>query len=335
MSEPCSLARVVAHHRGGYVVATPSEERWAELSGRFRHAAHGAADRPVVGDLVHVRAVEDRLRIEALLDRRTAIRRNAAGSRTEEQVLAANVDVVFVAVATNLDRFASRVERYVVAAWDSGAEPVVVLTKADLSADVDAIAEEIRLVGLGVPILATSTRAGVGIAEVRGFLEGERTGVLLGPSGVGKSSLVNALLGSDERAVREIRLGDHRGRHTTTSRALLPVPGGGSIIDTPGLRELQLWDDAGVARAFADIDAIGDSCRFGDCAHDAEPGCAIRAALEDGTLDAERYRRYGRLQREAEAMVIRRDARARSELRKEWIKRSAVGREARARKRGG
>lgn len=334
MSELRSPARVVAQHRGAYVVATATEEHWADLSGRFRHAAGSAADLPSVGDLVSIHRVVDRVRIEEVLERRTAIRRNAAGSRTEEQVLAANVDVVFVAVATNLDRFASRIERYVVAAWDSGAEPVVVITKSDLSADVEAIADEIRTVGLGVPIVVTSTRVGQGIEELRAHLIPDRIGVLLGPSGVGKSSLVNALVGVDEQAVRAIRLGDHRGRHTTTSRALLPLPGGGAIIDTPGLRELQLWDEAGVSRAFSDIEDLAASCRFRDCAHGSDPGCAIQASLADGSLDADRYRRYVRLERESAAIALRRNALARIEERKRWKRAARAGEEQRRRKRG-
>lgn len=318
-------ARIVAHHRGAYVAATTTEERWAELSGRFRHDHPGPSELPVVGDRVLLRAHDDRWLVEQVQPRTSAISRNAAGSRTDRQILAANVDVVFLAVATNLDRFASRVERYLIAAWDSGAQPVIVLTKADLCADAQEIVDALAVVSVGVPIVVSSTLEEQGIEELHAHLLPDRIGVLLGPSGVGKSSLVNALAAGTVREVRAIRPGDHRGRHTTTGRALLELPGGGAIIDTPGLRELQLWDDEGVDRAFTDISEMLARCRFSDCAHDTEPGCAIRAALEDGTLDAERYRRYERLRREAAAQRLRRDARARIEARRTWIRRAADG----------
>lgn len=322
MSDPS--ARVIAHHRGAYVVATPTEEHWAEPSPRLYEHEH-----PVVGDLVRIRTELDRVFIEEVLPRRTVISRNAAGKSATQQILATNVDVVFLAMATNLDRFASRTERYLIAAWNSGAEPVIVLTKSDICADPDAIVEELSVVAAGVPILLTSSLEHHGIDALRSTLAPDRVGVLLGPSGVGKSSLVNALVAGADREVRAIRPGDFRGRHTTTGRAWIELPGGGAIIDTPGLRELQLWDDHGVDRAFADVTELTGACRFNDCAHRTEPGCAIVTALEAGRLDADRWRRYLRLRREADAQALRRDARARSDARREWARRTAAGAERR------
>ena len=324
-------ARIVAQHRGAYVVTTEPdhEEHWAELSGRFRHDAVPAGELPAVGDLVALRSSADRLIIDAVLPRASVISRNAAGGRTDEQVLAANVDLALLAIATNLDRFASRVERYIVAAWDSGATPVIVITKADLCADIDAIIDELATVAVGVTVVVTSSLHGDGIADLRAQMHPDRIGVLLGPSGVGKSSLVNALVADANREVKATRAHDKRGRHTTTSRALIELPGGGAIIDTPGLREFKLWDEAGVERAFDDIIELGTTCRFSDCRHTVEPGCAIQAALETGALDAERYGRYLRLKREAEAHALKRNRRAMLEARKEWIRRSAYGEERR------
>ncbi len=330
-------ARIVAQHRGAYVVATEPdhEEIWAELSGRFRHGISNGGELPAVGDLVTLRQVQDRAIIDEVLPRTSAISRNAAGGRTDEQILAANVDVALLAIATNLDRFASRVERYLVAAWDSGATPVIVITKADLCADVDAIIDELASVAVGVPVVVTSSLQGDGIEELRAHLQPDRIGVLLGPSGVGKSSLVNQLVEGANREVKATRAHDRRGRHTTTSRALIHLPGGGAIIDTPGLREFKLWDESGVERAFEDIEALGLTCRFNDCNHKVEPGCAIQGALEDGSLDADRYTRYLRLQREARAHALKRNRRALLDARKEWIRRSGNGDAQRRMKRGG
>ena len=328
-------ARIVAQHRGAYVVTIEPEheEIWAELSGRFRYDTIDAGALPAVGDLVTLHRAHDRAIIDEVLPRTSVISRNAAGGRTDEQVLAANVDLVLLAIATNLDRFASRVERYIVAAWDSGATPVIVITKADLCADVDAIIDELTTVAVGVTVIVTSSLQGDGIDALREQLRPDRIGVLLGPSGVGKSSLVNALVADANREVKATRAHDKRGRHTTTSRALIELPGGGAIIDTPGLRELKLWDESGVERAFDDIIELGATCRFNDCRHGVEPGCAIQAALEVGALDADRYARYLRLKREADAHALKRDRRAQIEMRREWIRRSGDG-DARRRLKG-
>jgi ribosome biogenesis GTPase / thiamine phosphate phosphatase len=318
-----NVARVVAQHRGAYVVvaSTHDQETWTELSSRFYEDSVTAGDLPSVGDLVVLESVEDRVFITSIRPRKSMISRNAAGGRTDEQVLAANVDVAIVAVAANLDRFAARVERYLVAAWDSGATPIVVITKIDLASDPAAIVEEIETVAVGVRILLTSSLLDQGITELKQELQPDRIGVLLGPSGVGKSSLVNALIGQAAREVRATRTHDRRGRHTTTVRALIELPTGGAIIDTPGLREFKLWDESGVDAAFEDIARLEASCKFSDCHHDTEPGCAIKTSLLDGSLDQDRYGRYLKLRREARAQVLKRNRRAQLEARRKKLAR--------------
>ena len=261
---------------------------------------------PAVGDWVLL----DGGFIAEVLARQTAFSRRAAGVETREQVLAANVDVAFV-VAAAIDINLRRIERYLTIAWQSGATPVVVITKADL---VDAVEEP----QIAARIILTSAVTGHGIEEIRGELQPHKTGVLLGPSGVGKSTLINQLMGADVMRTREIhRSGE--GRHMTSHRQLIQLPGGGMIIDTPGLREAQLWEgEEGLSGVFEDIEALALQCRFADCSHQTEPGCAIKAAIDAGSLDPERFRSYRKLQRELRAVAAKSDARLRSEDRKKW-----------------
>jgi len=233
------------------------------------------------------------------------------------QVVAANVDVAFVVCGLDMNYNVRRIERYLTLAWESGAQPVVLLTKADLCDDTDARVFEVESVAFGVPVHAVSAPRGDGVETVRSYVPDGRTAALLGSSGVGKSTLVNALVGEALLATREIRE-DGRGRHTTTHRQLVPLPDGGLVLDTPGMRELQLWDaDEGLHSAFSDVDALAAKCRFADCAHSREPGCAVRSALVAGTLDLERFESWRKLQRELERLARKQDARARSESRKE------------------
>jgi ribosome biogenesis GTPase len=224
-----------------------------------------------------------------------------------EQVLAANIDVAFLVQALPLDFNVRRLERYLAMAWESGAQPVVLLTKTDLVDDVTPYLDEVETVTLGsCPALAVSAKTGAGLDELRPWLEPNRTAVLLGSSGVGKSTIVNALVGEEVLATNEVRADDHAGRHTTSHRELIVLDAGGVILDTPGIRELQLWD-ADLEQTFGDVEEIAANCRFSDCNHDQEPGCAIRAALADGSLSAERWQSYVKLQRELEAIEARRN----------------------------
>jgi ribosome biogenesis GTPase len=309
-------ARVAVEHRTEYVVYAEAGELRAELSGRLRFDG----DHPAVGDWVGVaaRPEEGRATIQALLPRRTAFMRKTAWAETTAQVIAANVDVVFVVCGLDFNYNVRRIERYLTLAWESGAQPVVLLTKADLCDDVEAHVYEVESVAIGVPVHAVSAPTGHGVDDVRSHLRPGLTAALLGSSGVGKSTLVNALVGEELLATREVREDDGHGRHTTTHRQLVLVPSGGLVLDTPGMRELQLWDaDEGIGTAFADIEELAAQCRFHDCAHEREPGCAVRSALLDHQLDRERYESWRKLQRELEHLRVRQDARLLSEARKE------------------
>ena len=308
-------ARVAVEHRSEYVVYSQHGELRAELTGRLRHDD----EHPAVGDWVAVapRADEGRATIHAVLPRRSAFVRKVAWAETKPQVVAANVDVAFVVAGLDLNYNVRRIERYLTLAWESGAQPVVLLTKADLCEDVDSRVYEVESVAFGVPVHAVSAPHGDGVDTVRSYVPPGRTAALLGSSGVGKSTLVNALVGTELLAVREIRE-DGRGRHTTTHRQLVPLPEGGLMLDTPGMRELQLWDaDSGIEAAFQDLESLAAECRFADCAHRREPGCAVRAALANGTLEVERFESWRKLQRELERLAMKQDARARSDSRKE------------------
>jgi ribosome biogenesis GTPase / thiamine phosphate phosphatase len=322
--------RVAVQHRGQYEVLCEAGELRADVAGRLLHDAPSEADLPVVGDWVAVapRPDESAGTIHAVLPRRTRISRKTPWLAAKEQVLAANVDTVLLTTSLNEDLNLRRLERYLATAWDSGAEPVIVLTKADLHPDPQAAAAEVESIAFGVPVLVVSVRTGEGLDEVAEIVRPGRTLVLLGSSGVGKSTLVNTLAGEELLATNELR-DDGRGRHTTSHRQLVVLPSGGLVVDTPGLRELQLWEvGQGVDHSFEDVTELFEHCRFNDCAHDQEPGCAVRAALEDGTLDAVRWESYQKLQRELEHLERRLDKRAQSEARRVWAKRGAEGREA-------
>lgn len=315
-------ARVAAQHRGGYDVLGEAGERRVRVSGRLRHEAGTAGGLPAVGDWVALREET----IQALLPRRSAFSRKAAWAPTEEQVLAANLDSVFVVTALNSDLNLRRLERYLTLAWESGASPVIVLTKADLCDDVGAALLAVEPVAIGVQAHAVSNLTGAGLEQLESHLAPARTIALLGSSGVGKSSLANRLAGDELQATKEIAE-DGRGRHTTTSRQLIRLPAGALLVDTPGLRELQLWDaDEGIHEAFADVDELAAECRFNDCSHTREPGCAVQAAIEEGRLPLTRLQSYRQLQRELERLALKQNARLRSEARR---KRAAFARSMR------
>jgi ribosome biogenesis GTPase / thiamine phosphate phosphatase len=312
-------ARVAVEHRDAYVVYTARGERPAELSGRLRHAAAERGDLPAVGDWVATTATDPAL-VQAVLPRRSKFSRMAATDhgQTVEQVVAANVDVVLLTAGLDGDFNARRLERYLALGWESGATPVVVLTKLDLCDDPESALLEVAPVAIGVPVHAVSNVTGEGIAELAGYFTEGRTVAALGSSGVGKSSLVNRLAGEELMATGDLRA-DGRGRHTTTNRQLLVLPGGGLFLDTPGMRELRLWEsEEGLASTFDDVAAAAANCRFADCSHEREPDCGVQASLADGSLDQERYVSWRKLQNELRHLAIKQDARLRSEARKEW-----------------
>jgi ribosome biogenesis GTPase / thiamine phosphate phosphatase len=304
-------ARVVAEHRDKYLLAgAATGDTAGVLAGRLRHEARTRAALPAVGDWVaasRARNAADVATIHAVLPRRGAFMRKVAGDETAAQVVAANVDIAFVVTALPADVNPRRIERYLALAWESGALPVVVLTKTDLSDDVAEQISGVQPLAPGVDVLALSSMTGAGIDTLERLLQPGRTAVLLGPSGAGKSTLVNRLLGADRLRTAEVR-DDGKGRHTTTHRELFQLSSGAMLIDTPGMRELQLWDaDAGLDAAFADISALSPECRFRDCRHETEPGCAVRGAVEAGRLPAERLEHWHRLERELAHLVRRQD----------------------------
>jgi ribosome biogenesis GTPase len=315
-------ARVILQQRGLWRIAGDFAECWAEPSGTLRTAAEAGDDWPAVGDWVATEKLSGggRPLIHNVLPRRTKFVRKVAGRRLEEQVIAANVDTAFVVMALDNDFNVRRLERYLAQCFESGAKSVVVLNKADDREDVAARVAEVEAIAAGVPIFAVSARTGGGVEALDTYLASGQTIVLLGSSGVGKSTLVNHLLKREAQEVREVRTSDSRGRHTTTSRELFALPGGALLIDTPGLRELQLWDAAeGVERTFSDIEELAAKCKFGNCGHTTEPGCSVQAALAEERLDEDRLENWRKLQREQEFVRRKIEPEARQEY-KERVK---------------
>lgn len=313
-------ARVIADSGGIYELAG-CRAPLGELSGRLRHTAR-PADRPTTGDWVAVDDSADRAVIHHVLDRRTLLRRRAAGSDSLPQLVAANVDVFFIVTSANRDLSPRRIERYLTAVWDSGARPVIVLNKIDLVTDLvdDAAAmrQAIEEVAAGVPVISASAHAGTGLDELRDQLAVGVTIGFIGSSGVGKSSLINRLLGHDAHATNDTRA-DGKGRHTTTRRELIVLPDGGILIDTPGMRELGLIaDDAALEATFSDIARLAEQCRFRDCTHHNEPGCAVQAAAEAGTLAQERVHSHHKLRNELAAAEARRDPVLAANTKRRW-----------------
>jgi ribosome biogenesis GTPase len=311
-----SPARVVSQQRSLWRIAGDFRERWAAPSGKLREAAEAGGGWPAAGDWVAAELNDgsDRAVLQAVLARRSQFVRKAAGKSVEQQVIAANVDTAFVVAALDNDVNLRRLERYLAQCWDSGACAVIVLNKADGCANVAARSAEVGRIAAGVPVLPVSAQTGQGMDALAAFLSRGQTIVLVGSSGVGKSTLVNRLLGAEVQSVQPTRETDGRGRHTTTARQLLFLPNGAMVIDTPGLRELQLWDAAdGVSETFADIDELAAECRFRNCRHQKEPGCAVRAAIEAGALDQDRLENRRKLEREQEFLRGKTDPETRKE----------------------
>lgn len=310
-------ARVVLEHGSRYLTLTTAGEAEAVLAGRWTFASE---ERPAVGDWVALQPGQPG-RIVHLFQRRSWLARQAAGRRTQAQVLAANVDKVFVVTSTGRDFNPRRVERYLVAVQGGGAKPIVVLNKADLCPDPDSLGAELRAIAPGVPVLAVSALHASGLEALRVHLHAGCTVAVVGSSGVGKSTLINRLLGQEVLVTGEVRERDEKGRHTTTHRELLSVPlEDGTLamlVDTPGLRELQLWAQASsLSGVFADIEALAEECRFRDCTHEHEPGCAVREAVTQGELDADRLTSLHKLAREQQHQAARHDSRLREEQRR-------------------
>jgi ribosome biogenesis GTPase len=314
-------ARVAREDKHVYTVYGTAGELAARVAGRLLHSAKSRGDFPAVGDWVAIdpRPEEGKATIHAVLPRRSKFVRKVVSVKTEEQVLAANIDTVFLVSALGGDFNLRRLERYLTLAWESGAMPVVVLNKADLCDDVETLIDEAGSVACGVTIHAISALEGLGLEVLETYLAPGKTVALLGSSGVGKSTLINSLMRTDLLEVGEVRASDGRGRHITSSRQLVVLPDGGMIIDTPGMRELQLWaDEKSLGASFEDVDKLAQGCRFRDCKHQAEPGCAVKDAVESGALDAKRLKSYRKLRRELKVLGVRQDQRARIYERTRW-----------------
>jgi ribosome biogenesis GTPase len=288
----------------------------AMLSGRLKHTAASQGALPAVGDWVVVRRQSGRARgaIVSVFPRRSRFSRRTAGNVTDEQVVAANIDILFVVMSLDADYSLRRLERYLLMARESGATPVVLLTKPDLCADVAQSVAEVVAVAGDAPVHMLSPKSNQGMEQVSAYLPKGRTGALLGSSGVGKSTIINRLVGADVQKTRDVREADSKGRHTTSNRELVSLPGGGLVIDTPGMRELQLWDASdSVRETFDDVEALADGCHFTDCRHRDEPRCAVKAAVEEGRLPAERLASYLKLQDELSYLLRQQDERAQIE----------------------
>ncbi|HEX7705195.1 MAG TPA: ribosome small subunit-dependent GTPase A [Thermoanaerobaculia bacterium] len=312
------IARVAAEHRGACEVWSVTGVWPARIAGRFhRHNSHA----PGVGDWVILRdapASDHPAIVERLFERRTLFTRGAAGRDARTQVVAANVDLVFAVTGLDADYNVRRLERYLARVYASGADPAVILNKSDLCDDTRAATIEVESHCRNVPIVVTSALSGEGIAALRALIQEGMTVAFVGSSGTGKSSLINALLGDDLLTTATVRASDGRGRHTTTHRQLIVLPDGGVVLDTPGMRELQLLDDDGLTEVFDDIAELSEQCRFRDCRHAGEPGCAVLAAAGDDVLMAERLDHYHKLEREAEANELRHNVRLRRKADRIW-----------------
>jgi ribosome biogenesis GTPase len=346
----CVPGRVASVQRGLYQVFTNRCELSCKVSGRLRHESARQECLPAAGDWVAVSPRYDEASgtVAGVLPRKSQFVRGAAGDKTQGQIVAANVDNVFVMTALTHDFNPRRIERYLVLAWESGALPVILLNKADLCADRDRKMVEAEALAMGAPVHVTSVVEGTGLQELRAYVRAGKTVALLGSSGVGKSTLINYLAGRELQATQEVRSHDGRGRHTTTSRQLILLPGGGLALDTPGMRELQLWErqdelvgeqesvhQSGIDRMFSDIESLAQQCYFRDCSHNGEPDCAIQTALADGGLDPARVRSYEKLRKELQYQQRRLDKAAEIREKKKWKKLCRLAAERAATKRRG
>lgn len=319
MTPPLLRARITAEHRGSYRALTAEGELDALITGRMSHEAASREDLPTVGDWVQLERIDDRQAvIREIEPRKSAFTRKVAGFESEGQVVAANVDIVFVVEPLDPGPNVRRIERYLTVAWESGAVPVVVLTKSDIAEDVADSLAAVESSTPGVEVHAVSAITRDGVQALTDLLVDGATAATLGPSGAGKSSLINAMAGEEVMATNAVRW-DGKGRHTTTHRQLIPLASGGAMIDTPGMRELQLWDgDGGIDRSFSDIAEFAARCKFNDCAHESEPGCAVTAALDSGDLSQDRFASYQKQLRELAAIARKKDKRLANEEAKRW-----------------
>jgi len=337
MKVPSSApARVLSESKGSYQVYSQYGELTAKISGKMRYHAGAENQYPAVGDWIIVKPLvkEQKGTIHAVLPRKSKFSRKVAGKRIEEQVVSANVDTVFIVSGLDGGRNFNlrRIERYLTLAWSSGATPVIVLNKVDLCPDADVCIRNVEAIAPGIPIHPVSAKERIGLDELKNYLARGNTVAFLGSSGVGKSALINALLGVEKQKIGEVRDDDRMGRHTTTRRELILLPGGGMVIDTPGMREIQMWaGDDDLQSAFYDIEMLAKRCRFNDCSHNTESGCAVRAAIDHGDLDPARLEGYRKLENELTYLASREEHSTRLHEKSKWKKISQWSKEIRNR----
>lgn len=319
--ENLSIGRICAEYKENYKIFSEFGELNANISGKFRNNSINREDFPAVGDWVLFNYIEsdDKAIIQEILPRKSKFSRKVAGKETQEQVIASNVDFAFIVCALNYDFNLRRIERYLSLIWQSGATPVVILTKSDLCIDVQNKISEVENIAFGVDVHGISNISTYGIEVLQKYLIDNKTVVLLGSSGVGKSSLINNLAKQEVMKVNELRSNIDKGRHTTTHKQMFILPDGGLIIDTPGIRELQLWDaEDGISQTFSDIEELAKSCKFSDCSHTNEPDCTVRKAINNGLLDASRLENYLKVQKEQEYLISRQTQSAAKVERNKW-----------------
>jgi ribosome biogenesis GTPase len=318
-----TVGRVATEQKNTYLLYTEVGELSAEITGKMRYQASGRTDFPAVGDWVVISVIkgEPRATIHEILPRKSKFSRKTVGAITDEQIIATNIDTVFLVSGLDRDFNLRRIERYLILVWESGANPAIILNKADLCNQVEQRRAEVEAIAPGVPIIVLSAIENKGIDALVPYLGIGQTVTLIGSSGVGKSTITNQLAQKDIQAVQSVREGDNRGRHTTTHRELIILPTGGLLIDTPGMREIQLWTGSeGFHETFADIDTLAKQCRFRNCQHDKEPGCAVQQALFDGTLNEQRFRNYQKMQQELEYLSRKQDQKAYLAEKERWKK---------------
>ncbi|AFY52652.1 ribosome small subunit-dependent GTPase A [Rivularia sp. PCC 7116] len=316
-----TVARVAIEHRNTYILHSEIGEVPGEVTGKFRHNAIQAQDFPAVGDwvVISLRESEKNAVIHSVLPRKSKFSRQSIGAITEEQIVAANVDTVFLVSGLDGDFNPRRIERYLILAWESGANPVILLNKADLCQNIEDCLNQVENIALGVPIITISAANSQGLEALQTYLQPGKTVALLGSSGVGKSTITNKLKGEAIQAVKAVRQGDDRGRHTTSHRELILLPNGSLIIDTPGMRELQIWaSETSLSSTFEDIESLAQECRFRNCQHIKEPGCAVQQALQEGRLSNSRFFSYQKLQKELDYLSQKQDQKVYLDTKKRW-----------------
>jgi len=321
--EGYTVGRVAIEHKSTYILYTEQGELSAEVTGKLRYQAVTRQDLPAVGDWVVITIPDPgkQATIHGVLPRKSKFSRNIAGGKTEEQIIAANIDTVFLISGLDGDFNLRRIERYLILVWESGANPVIILNKADLCDDIEQRQQAVEAIALGVPIITLSAIHNQGLDPLKPYLSPGTTVALLGSSGVGKSTLTNQLAGKAVQAVQSVRQGDDKGRHTTTHRELIVLPSGGLLIDTPGMREIQIWGgDSSLQETFTDIEVFAQQCRFPDCKHESEPGCAVQQAILDGSLDYQRFVSYQKLQKELDYLARKQEQRTYLDTKKRWKK---------------